>query len=320
MMRTVTKLVTKAKNAGHSLIRPSESDTPLPEGSRRFKASNVIANANTPSLNASIRTVSFSSRASRSIVRLGLPRHASGRFESASRNSERFASASDRLSLNEVEGTCRASHVFQMEPRGTKEGPPFIFSASFERSAMPNFATTYSGWLIRKALASERSCWRFDSLLADVTKSLPAPAFGDGRKVMYKSVADLGDSEMAQKTPLTRDSIIRALTSELRPLPYVHAFWEAGAAAFNRVDEWSDIDLYIVVDDTAVPQTFEIVEKTLSGQPVDSLTRGQLADLRFIDRPDGFVTQSEGPLVLRGQVVRVFDEREMLESSQGLGG
>src|SRR5438093_8141170 len=83
---------------------------------------------------------------------------------------------------------------------------------------------------------------------------------------MYKSVADLGDSEMAQKTPLTRDSIIRALTSELRPLPYVHAFWEAGAAAFNRVDEWSDIDLYIVVDDTAVPQTFEIVEKTLSGQ------------------------------------------------------
>src|SRR5206468_3965448 len=55
-------------------------------------------------------------------------------------------------------------------------------------------------------------------------------------------------------------------------------------------------------------------------QPVDSLTRGQLADLRFIDRPDGFVKPSEGPLVLRGQVVRVFDEREMLESSQDLGG
>src|SRR5437870_1623781 len=58
MMRTLTKLVTKAKNAGHSLMRPSESDTPVPEGSRRFNASNVIANANTPSLNASIRTVS----------------------------------------------------------------------------------------------------------------------------------------------------------------------------------------------------------------------------------------------------------------------
>src|SRR5437867_11232178 len=89
---------------------------------------------------------------------------------------------------------------------------------------------------------------------------------------MYKSVVDLGDSALDQKTPLTRDSIIRALTSELRSLPYVHAFWEAGAAAFNRVDEWSDIDLYIVVDDTAVPQTFEIVEKTLSGQSPIRLT------------------------------------------------
>ncbi len=81
---------------------------------------------------------------------------------------------------------------------------------------------------------------------------------------MYKSVADLGDVEMANKTPLTRDSIIRALTAELQRLPSVHAFWEAGAAAFNRIDELSDIDLYIVVDDTAIPQTFQVVEATLS--------------------------------------------------------
>jgi len=64
--------------------------------------------------------------------------------------------------------------------------------------------------------------------------------------------------------PVTRASIIRALTTELQPLPYVHAFWEAGAAAFDRVDAWSDIDLYIVVDDTAVPATFRVVEETLS--------------------------------------------------------
>ncbi len=82
---------------------------------------------------------------------------------------------------------------------------------------------------------------------------------------MYKSVADSGDLEMAKKTPLTRDSIIRTLTAELQPLPSVHAFWEAGAAAFNRIDEWSDIDLYIVVDDAAaVSETFLIVEKTLT--------------------------------------------------------
>src|SRR5947209_1662656 len=63
----------------------------------------------------------------------------------------------------------------------------------------------------------------------------------------------------------SRDSIVRLLTEALRPLPYVHAFWEAGAAAFNRVDEWSDIDLYIVVDDAeAVSETFLVVEKALT--------------------------------------------------------
>jgi len=70
---------------------------------------------------------------------------------------------------------------------------------------------------------------------------------------------------MAHETPLTRDSIVRALTVELQPLPSVHAFWEAGAAAFNRIDEWSDIDLYVVVDHAAaVPETFVAVERALT--------------------------------------------------------
>src|SRR2546422_10398171 len=63
----------------------------------------------------------------------------------------------------------------------------------------------------------------------------------------------------------SRDSIVRLLTEALRPLPYVHAFWEAGAAALHRVDEGSDIDLYIVVDDAeAVSEAFQIVEKALT--------------------------------------------------------
>src|SRR5438445_5263719 len=66
MIRTVMKLVTNAKNEGHSSIRPWDSDTPDVAGSRRFSASSVIANAKTPSLNASILAVSFSSRLSRS--------------------------------------------------------------------------------------------------------------------------------------------------------------------------------------------------------------------------------------------------------------
>ena len=70
---------------------------------------------------------------------------------------------------------------------------------------------------------------------------------------------------MSKMTTLSRVAISQALTAELRPLPFAHAFWESGAAAFDRTDEWSDIDLYIVVDDAeAVPETFLAVEKTLT--------------------------------------------------------
>lgn len=43
----------------------------------------------------------------------------------------------------------------------------------------------------------------------------------------------------------------------------MQAFYEGGSAAFRRVDQWSDIDLYAVVDDDAVPETFPVVERTL---------------------------------------------------------
>ena len=62
---------------------------------------------------------------------------------------------------------------------------------------------------------------------------------------------------------LSRDKIVQTLVSVLEPLEYVHAFWEGGAAAFNRIDEWSDIDLYVVVDDDRVDAAFGVVEKTL---------------------------------------------------------
>jgi hypothetical protein len=62
---------------------------------------------------------------------------------------------------------------------------------------------------------------------------------------------------------LTRDIIIQTLVNSLKPLDYVHAFWEGGAAAFNRIDEWSDTDIYVVVDDTKVDETFLVVEKAL---------------------------------------------------------
>src|SRR5438034_6116333 len=54
------------------------------------------------------------------------------------------------------------------------------------------------------------------------------------------------------------------MTDALEPLSFVQAFYEGGAAAFHLIDVWSDIDLYIVVDDAIVPKTFRVVEKVLA--------------------------------------------------------
>jgi hypothetical protein len=62
---------------------------------------------------------------------------------------------------------------------------------------------------------------------------------------------------------LTRDVIIKALIDKLKPLDFVHAFWEGGAIAFNRVDQWSDIDLYAAVDDDKTEDAFLVVEQAL---------------------------------------------------------
>jgi predicted nucleotidyltransferase len=68
---------------------------------------------------------------------------------------------------------------------------------------------------------------------------------------------------MEYKAELTRKQIIKALIDALKPLDYVHAFYEGGATAFNRIDEWSDIDLYVIVDDNKVDETFLTVENAL---------------------------------------------------------
>ena len=69
---------------------------------------------------------------------------------------------------------------------------------------------------------------------------------------------------MTSEKKLTREAIIQALVDALKPLDYVYAFWEGGAVAFDRVDDWSDVDLYLVVDDKKVEDTFLAVEKALN--------------------------------------------------------
>ncbi len=62
---------------------------------------------------------------------------------------------------------------------------------------------------------------------------------------------------------IRRKNIIASFTTTLKPLDYVYALWEAGAAAFNRIDEWSDIDLYVVAEDDRVEDTFKAVEQAI---------------------------------------------------------
>ncbi len=67
-----------------------------------------------------------------------------------------------------------------------------------------------------------------------------------------------------RRKKLTREIIIKTLVNCLEPIDYIHALWEGGAAAFNRVDKWSDIDLYLIVDDNRINDAFQEVEKALN--------------------------------------------------------
>jgi CheY-like chemotaxis protein len=62
---------------------------------------------------------------------------------------------------------------------------------------------------------------------------------------------------------LTKNEITLALSEALEPLDYTHALWEGGAAAFERVDEWSDLDLLLDVEDEHVNDALQAIEKTL---------------------------------------------------------
>lgn len=67
---------------------------------------------------------------------------------------------------------------------------------------------------------------------------------------------------MAESTVM-REDILAALRSALEPLDYVYAMWEGGAASFNRVDEWSDIDLQVDADDERIAEVVAASERAL---------------------------------------------------------
>jgi hypothetical protein len=60
-----------------------------------------------------------------------------------------------------------------------------------------------------------------------------------------------------------REEIVSALAKALEPLDYVYAMWEGGAIGWDRLDEWSDIDLYVDAQDERIQEVFPVVERAL---------------------------------------------------------
>ncbi len=62
---------------------------------------------------------------------------------------------------------------------------------------------------------------------------------------------------------LERDEIISTLVAALEPEKQVCAAYEGGSAAFGRLDEYSDIDFQVIVEDQAVDQTAARIDELL---------------------------------------------------------
>lgn len=63
---------------------------------------------------------------------------------------------------------------------------------------------------------------------------------------------------------VNRDDLVKALVDVLEEQEYALAMWEGGAAGFDRVDQWSDLDVQVIVKDGFVEQAFGDVEAVLA--------------------------------------------------------
>lgn len=71
-------------------------------------------------------------------------------------------------------------------------------------------------------------------------------------------------------TGIDRTRLIATLRNALAQHPQVCAAWEGGSAAFTYMDELSDVDAVVVVEDDAVAAVFDAVEAALQAlSPID---------------------------------------------------
>ena len=79
----------------------------------------------------------------------------------------------------------------------------------------------------------------------------------DDTRALFEAIVGIGDSDL-------RLRITDAVINALQLLPYVLAGWESGSVAFDRVDEFSDIDLNFLLDDAfPADAVYAVVESLL---------------------------------------------------------
>jgi predicted nucleotidyltransferase len=61
-----------------------------------------------------------------------------------------------------------------------------------------------------------------------------------------------------------RQIILEKIVSILEPLNFVLGLWQGGSQAHGYTDEWSDLDVAVIVEDNSVQKTFDIVETVLA--------------------------------------------------------
>lgn len=62
---------------------------------------------------------------------------------------------------------------------------------------------------------------------------------------------------------LNRIELREALQAAFEPRSWALALWEGGSAAFGRADEYSDLDLQLIVEDSHTEEAFTLLEETL---------------------------------------------------------
>lgn len=111
-----------------------------------------------------------------------------------------------------------------------------------------------------------------------------------------------------------REEITSKMIEKLEPIEYINAMWEGGSEAFDRTDEWSDIDLGVDVKDENIEEAFIKIEDVLGSiSPVKIKYR--LPDPTWHGNPQAFyLLENTSPFLLIDlSVIRESNESKFTE-------